>query len=307
MYQAAISNGIECVLFGDHETIQMTSGSKTWYTRGSRTSLQSSVGFTIAQLKHLTKAVLAHHQLPTARFIEVRTTTDLTKLDQLTFPVVMKPIAGQHGRSVVVGIINAAAAKAEFESYQKPVLFEEQLTGTEYRVVCVDYTFVAAAYRKPAFVIGDGVRNIKELVAIKNQHPWRGTGHTSPLTIIEIDETVQKNLLEQQLNPSSVPSMNQEVFLRKTNNLSTGGEPHDVSELVHPENRLLFEKIARACDLNTLGIDFMCQDISQPLSQQSSYGVIEVNASPGLRMHHYPLHGKPQDVAGAILQLCLNN
>lgn len=304
MYQTAQDRGITCTLFGDNETIRMETDKGVWHTRGSRTSFQSSVGHTIARLKHLTKAVLQHANLPTAAFVEVRSNQDLSKLSALTYPIVMKPIAGQHGKQVVVGISDLAEAEQHFKQYNQPVLFEEMLQGTEYRVVCVNYTFVAAAYRKPAFVTGDGKSSIQELIDQKNQHPWRGKGHTSPLTEIVADEKVIANLAEKNLTLNSILDPNQEVFLRKTNNLSTGGEPHEVTDQVHPDNKKVFEQIARACDLSILGIDFMCQDISRPVSDQTGYGVIEVNASPGLRMHHYPIQGQPQDVAGRILDYC---
>lgn len=306
MKQAATERGLSCTTFGDNETILMQHERGHWYTRGSRISFQSSVGFTIARLKHLTKAVLLHHDLPTAPAVEVRKTEDLDAVSQLTFPVVMKPIAGQHGKRVVVGVKDIAEAAKHFEKYQEPVLFEEMLTGTEYRVVCVGFEFEAAAYRKPAFVTGDGQHTIQELIEAKNQHPWRGKGHTSPLTVISVDDLVEAYLEEQGYDLASTPEKDTEVFLRKTNNLSTGGEPHDVTELVHPDNKQLFSEIARACDLCVIGIDFMCQDLSKPITNQNGAGVIEVNASPGLRMHHYPILGEQRDVAGAIIEYCLD-
>jgi cyanophycin synthetase len=179
------------------------------------------------------------------------------------------------------------------------------LQGTEYRVVCVDYQFVAAAFRKPAHVVGDGQHSIEELVAEKNQHPWRGKGHINNLSLIEIDELVVSYLQNQGYEPSSVPATGVEVALRKTANLSTGGEAWDVTDTVGPENKALFESIARACDLNVCGIDIMCSSLSEPITQQAQAGVIEVNASPGLRMHHYPIQGTPRDVAGIILKSLL--
>jgi len=44
------------------------------------------------------------------------------------------------------------------------------------------------------------------------------------------------------------------------------------------------------------------KDISEPLSEDSG-GVIELNASPGLRMHLYPSGGEPRDAGGAIVDL----
>jgi len=306
MFEEAESRGIVGTTFGDSETILMQYQGKQWYTRGSRTSLQSSVGKTIADNKDLTKKVLAHFHLPTAKHIKVNSASDLELLTPLQFPVVMKPLDERHGRGVVVGIPNLEAATKAYtaQSYTK-VIFEEMLSGLEYRIVCVDFKFVAAAFRKPAHVTGDGRSTVSELIAQKNQHPWRGKGHAFNLTLIETDEQVETFLKEQALTLDSVPATDQEVPLRKTANLSTGGEAWDVTDEVSDENKALFEAIAKACDLNVAGIDVMCQSLQTAIGDQPQAGVIEVNASPGLRMHHYPIKGTARNIAGAIINMVL--
>lgn len=304
MHEEAQKRGITCTIFGDNETIQMEKDGHQWYTRGSRTSFQSSIGKSIADNKELTKIFLTHFNLPTAKAVRVESAAELEKLATLQFPLVLKPIDGRHGEGVVVGIENMAEAASEYESSKSDVvLFEEMLKGTEYRVVCVNFKVVAAAFRKPAHVVGDGRSTIAELVAEKNKHPWRGKGHQFNLTTIDINDIVIKNLNALQMTPESVPAQDQEVLLRKTANLSTGGEAWDVTDDICPENHLLFEQIARACNLNIVGIDMMCQSLSQPIIQQPQAGVIEVNASPGLRMHHFPMRGKMRNVAGEILTM----
>lgn len=303
LWQEAEKRGITCTDFGDRQTILMKSGEKTWYTRGSRTSLQSSVGKSIADNKSLTKKILHHHNLPTAKSVEVGSAQDLDAVSQLTVPLVMKPKAGRHGSGVVIGLKSRLEIETAFSQAKTTVLFEEMLKGTEYRIVCVDFHFVAAAFRKPAYVIGDGQKNIQELVAEKNLHPYRGSGHSSPLSNIIIDESVTTYLKEQGFDESTVLKQGQEAFLKKTANLSTGGEAWDVTSTVCEENKELFEKIARVCDLNTIGIDMMCESLSTPILQQTSAGVIEVNASPGLRMHHFPIDGQPINVAAMILDM----
>ncbi len=302
MREEAIKRGITCTTFGDSETILMEKDGHSWYVRGSRTSLQSSVGRTIADQKPLTKKIFKHFGLPTANGLVIDSYDKADLAKSLLFPLVAKPLASSHGQGVIVGI----SSIPELQDYLKdhsPALVEESLTGTEYRILCVDYKFVAAAFRKPAFVVGDGTQSISELIAVKNQHPWRGEGHQNNLSLIKVDEIVMAYLGDQGLSLESIPAIGQEVPLRKTANLSTGGEAWDVSDSICAENISLFEKIARACDLNTLGIDIMCQSLSMPISTQERAGVIEVNASPGLRMHHYPLQGTPRNVAGIILDM----
>ncbi len=306
MFEEAQKMGISCQTFGDHETVLMKLDNLQWFVRGSRTSAQSSVGKTIADYKPLTKKILTASNLPTAKGIVVRSVDDLDQLKDFHFPVVMKPLAERHGKGVVVGVKDIPAVEEELKKSDQAMLIEESLKGTEYRIICVNYKFVAAAFRKPAHVVGDGKRTIQELVTEKNKHPWRGEGHSNNLSLIQIDEIVMANLAEQSMTLDSVPSAKQEVLLRKTANLSTGGEAWDVSADVSDENKKLFEDIAKACDLNVAGIDMMCQNLTDPITKQSQAGVIEVNASPGLRMHHYPMQGQPINVAKIILEFVIS-
>ena len=305
LFEEARSRGITCTTFGDNETILMEQNGISWYTRGSRTSSQSSIGFSIADKKALAKRILTHHNLPTAKAIAVKTEEDLSELSSFIFPVVLKPQQGTHGDGVVVGIQDEAEARQVFAKLNKPALIEEMLKGIEFRIICVNFTFIAAAFRKPAHVVGDGTHTVTELIAEKNKHPWRGEGHTNNLSFIEVDELVEKLLSEQKLTVESIPNEGQEVILRRTANLSTGGEAWDVTDQVCPENRVLFEEISRVCDLNVIGIDVMCQTLSTPIVEQQHAGVIEVNSSPGLRMHHYPIQGTPKNIAGLILDMVI--
>jgi cyanophycin synthetase len=218
LYLEAQERGISCTVFGDHETILMEKDGKSWYTRGSRTSLQSSVGKSIADKKPLAKSILTFFGLPTAKGITVRKETELEQLNDFRFPVVMKPTDGGHGKGVVVGVKNFDEAKRLFLEAQQTVLFEEMLKGIEYRIVCVNFKFIAAAFRKPAHVIGNGKNTIQELIDEKNKHPWRGEGHHNNLSLIKVDQLVENYLAEQELTVDSVPEEGREVFLRKTAN-----------------------------------------------------------------------------------------
>lgn len=306
LYQEAGLLGIECFPL-DQFTLLMKKDGKEWYLRGSRSSFQSSVGFTIAEKKDLSKIFFSKHNIPTAKYLTLSSELDLTQLTQLKFPIVMKPSRGSHGTDVYVGIEDIDQAHQIFAQIPLgedfPVMAEELLEGVEYRVICLDYKFVAAAMRTPAFVVGNGYSTIKELVSEKNQHPWREDSHMSPLSIIELDSISLDYLNEQSLDPHSIPNLGQKVFLKKTANLSQGGEASNSTDLVCPENIKLFEKIARACDLNIVGIDVICQDIRKPIIDQPRAGIIEINPSPGLRMHHFPVEGEPINLARKILKM----
>ncbi|MBE3580894.1 MAG: hypothetical protein IMW96_04560 [Thermoanaerobacteraceae bacterium] len=58
--------------------------------------------------------------------------------------------------------------------------------------------------------------------------------------------------------------------------------------------------LARVVGLDVAGVDVICPDIARPI-HRSQGGILEVNAAPGIRMHHFPAAGRPRDVAGAIV------
>jgi cyanophycin synthetase len=305
MLAEAEQRGVVCAPFEGTQVINMSYQGKNWYTAGSRSSFQSAIGQTIADNKALSKVFIRQAGAPTAESIMVEKPIDLPKIATLQFPLVMKPLRGAHGEGVVIGLPDYGAAETAALAQPGAVLFEELLAGIEFRIVCVDFQFVAAAFRRPAEVVGDGVNTVQQLIDQKNQHPWRQEGHKGQLTKISVDATVLKNLAEQQLTLESIPTLNQSVPLRRTANLSTGGEAWDVTEQVCPENRALFEQIARTCDLNVIGIDCMCQTLTTPIATQPQAGIIEINKSPGLRMHHFPLQGQPINMAGKIIDAVL--
>lgn len=96
----------------------------------------------------------------------------------------------------------------------------------------------------------------------------------------------------------TVPAVGEAVTLSIRTNLSTGATARDVTEEVHPTTARLCERVARLIGLDICGVDLVIPDIAAPIT---SGGVIEVNASPGLRMHHFPSEGTSRDVGQALV------
>lgn len=310
LYEEATARNIDCTIIDKH-TLLMNNGNHSWYTRGSRTSFQSSIGKSIADKKDLTKLFLSNNSIPTAKFVSYSNKSQFENISQLHFPIVIKPSFGNQGKNVYVGIQNKSEAYSYYSSFhvddEFPGIAEEMLEGKEYRILCINFKFIAAAYRQPAYIIGDGKKTIQELIDEKNSHPWRGADHYSPLSLITINSITLKILEKLNLTLKSILPLNFRIELKKTSNLSQGGEAINISNQVCKENIILFENIAKICDLNTIGIDVMCSDINKPITQQQKAGIIEINCSPGLRMHHYPIVGEPVNAAGKILDMVESN
>ncbi len=227
------------------------------------------------------------------------------------YPVVVKPLMGHKGIGVTAGIVDetelAFAWQKAVESLPLAegdvprIIVESLVTGDDYRLLCVNGRFVAALKREPAFVIGDGRHTLKRLIDLENATPMRADTATSPLGKIRSDDAMLNYLAEQKLSLDSIPPVGHKVKLRKVANLSLGGVSENVTHRIHPDNIALCNAIASQFKLLCLGIDALTTDISQPW-QESDFGIIEINAAPGIAMHLNPAYGDPIDVPGKIME-----
>ena len=151
---------------------------------------------------------------------------------------------------------------------------------------------------------GGGTHTVEQLIAVENEtNPLRGDGHEKPLTRMKVDAGLLDHLRQAGgRRLTDVPAAGERVLLRGTANLSTGGTARDVTDEVHPDVRRLCERATRVVGLDVFGIDLIAPTVSDPLPETGA-GVIEVNAAPGLRMHHFPSAGTPRDVGGAVVRM----
>ena len=255
----------------------------------------NSLAVDIACDKSLTKALLEEVFIPVPRGDVCYFQEEAIRLaDNIGYPVVVKPKFGNKGKFVFLDIQNEEdliSAFQQVKTYDEEVIVEEYINGKDYRLLVVGGRLVAASERIPAYITGDGIHSVMELVEIENLDEFRGEGHEKPLTKIKIDECVIKTLTKQKLKLDSVVEKDQIVWLRENANLSTGGIAIDCTEKVHPENQRIAEIAAKTIGLDIAGIDMITPDISRTIT--STHGaIVEVNAAPGIRMHLYPASGK---------------
>ena len=222
-------------------------------------------------------------------------------------PVVIKPLDANHGRGVSINLkkneeIEAAFAEAEAHSKSSAILVESFVTGFDHRMLVVNNKLVAVAKRVPGHVVGDGKRNIAELVDIVNLDPRRGIGHQKVLTVLEIDNQAKRLIANAGHTVETVLPEGEVFYLRATANLSTGGTAIDLTDLVHPDNRDMAERAIMAVGLDVGGVDFLIDDITKSYKDIGG-AIVEVNAAPGFRMHVAPSEGQPRDVAGKVIDM----
>jgi len=306
LVEAARRRGIPVTRLNEHSLVQLGQGSRQRRIRASVTGQTSLVAAELAQDKSQAKRLLAEAGLPVPRGAAVRTAEEAIRAARrLGYPVVIKPLDGNHGRGVTTGVageVNVQAAFAAAAKHGRSVIVERELPGSDHRILVVGGKMIAAAERVPAQVIGDGFHSVEQLIGFLNEDPRRGSGHENMLTRIVPDAAMVALLARDGKTMASVPMAGEQMRLRQTANLSTGGTAIDCTDIVHPYNVAVAEQAAAVIGLDVAGIDFLSPDISRPVSETGG-GIVEVNAAPGFRMHIEPSQGTPRDVAGPVLDM----
>ncbi|GGA64760.1 acylphosphatase [Ornithinibacillus halotolerans] len=217
----------------------------------------------------------------------------------LGFPVVIKPVGANLGKGVIPNINNIKEFKTSLIQVRdvlgyRDIIVEQHIFGEEYRVYVVNDMVIGAINRLPANVIGDGKSTINQLIRKKNyerkQNPnLRGRS-------IKIDTEVKKNIKQANYTLDSILKKDELLYLRQNSNVSTGGEPIDVTGLLTEEMKELAVNACRAVPgLSQAGVDILF-DINR------NHGVvIELNTRPGIGSHLFPVKGQARDIPKAVI------
>jgi cyanophycin synthetase len=292
--------------FDNGSLITLGYGNKQQKIRTAVTDTTSGLGIELAGDKEETKKLLAEANLPVPKGILVYSESGLReRIDEVRFPVVLKPLDGNHGRGVTTNVRDVEKAVFGFNIAKRisnAVILEEFIEGDDYRFLVINYKFQAAAKRTPAYIVGNGKSTIQELIDEENKNPERGNDEKHVLAFIKVDDVTRKILTEKGLTTDSVLPKGERLIIKDTANISAGGTAEDVTERVHPENIFMAERVAKMFNLNICGIDIMAKSIEIPITREVG-AIIEVNAGPGLRMHSNPQGGKVRDVASPIIEM----
>ncbi len=302
----ALKRGIPFIRLNKHSLVQLGYGVHQKRIRATIASTTSNIAVDIACDKEETKNLLEAAEIPVPRGTVIRTEVGLQEaIEKYGYPLVIKPIDGNHGKGNTTNITTweqALAAFAAAKEYGRNVIIERFITGFDFRVLVIDSKFICAALRTPASVIGDGKNTIQHLIDETNKDPRRGYGHEKVLTQITIDQFTQKMLNDIGYTLETIPAKEELVLLKPTANLSTGGTSTDVTDEVHPTNIFMCERIAKIIGLDICGIDIMAKDLRNPITENGG-AVLEVNAAPGFRMHIEPAEGLPRNVAEPVIDM----
>ncbi|WP_299671196.1 cyanophycin synthetase [uncultured Polaribacter sp.] len=308
----AEARGIPWIRLNKYSLCQLGYGANQKRIQATVTSETSSIGVELACDKEDTKYLLEQAEIEVPRGDIIRRESSLEDAcSYVGYPLVIKPVDGNHGRGITVDIQNYEDALIAFNQAKESskngiIIVEKHIVGEDYRLLVINNILVAAAKRTPAHVIGDGEASVERLIKEVNKDPRRGYGHEKVLTQIVINDLTKTIIQDAGYTLNSVLTKGEKLILKDTANLSTGGTAEDVTDIVHPANVSMVERISKIIDLDICGIDIMTSDISKPLSETGG-AVLEVNAGPGFRMHLAPTSGLPRNVAAPVIDKLFPN
>ncbi|HEX5725398.1 MAG TPA: cyanophycin synthetase [Longimicrobiaceae bacterium] len=304
---AARRRGIPVRRHPGDPVVQLGLGRNLRRLESATTDRTSVIAADITSDKDRTKRLLERVGLPVPRGAVAATPEEAEEAAaDLGFPVLVKPLDANDGRGISGRLDAPEEVRGAWElaaAEHPTVVVERFVEGRDHRVVVVDGRVVAVAERVPAHVVGDGHSTIRALAEAVNRDPKRdpsSPGRT--LVPLPLDALTERWLARRGYTLDTVPAAGETVTLRATANISTGGTSVDRTDEIHPRNAALCELAAAAVGLDVAGLDVLTPDISAPFDRNGA-AIVEVNASPGLRMHTDPDEGAPRDVPGAILDM----
>ncbi|MFP5224785.1 MAG: N-acetylglutaminylglutamine synthetase [Actinomycetota bacterium] len=272
--------------------MRLSLGGRTVMTRESLSEMTSAVAMSMCDDKRVTRRVLeaAGLRIPAGRTAS-GDDEDLAFLAEHG-SVVVKPARGEQGAAVTVGVttpkeLREAIARAE--GHCQEVLLEEMVPGDDLRIVVIDHEVVAAAVRRPARVVGNGRDGIKTLIEAQSRRRSAATGGESS---IPIDEVTIATVRGAGYELTDVLGEAEELQVRLTANLHTGGTIHDVTEELHPDLIEAAVRASHALSIPVVGLDLMVVSPDKP-----DHVFIEANERPGLANH------EPQPTAQRFIDL----
>jgi D-alanine-D-alanine ligase-like ATP-grasp enzyme len=173
--------------------------------------------------------------------------------------IVVKPCTqwGGRGVSVAVRTLKELTRAIDFaRTFEEEVVLEEFVSGEDYRLIFVDYRYVAAIRRRAARVTGNGRDSIRKLILAQN----RVERALDPSHVIPVDVETGRNLAALGLNWTTVPAAGRSVQVRLTSNYHTGGSVDIVTRSVAPKLVKLAARAAKKLGVPVIGIDFLVNE-----------------------------------------------
>jgi len=277
-------------------------GKKEIWLNKTLTSIANPIGINIARNKSLAKEFAKKLGYPIAKSEIIRSKKELAEsIRKIGYPVVIKPLRGAEGKGVTVNIRNKKTLYNSFLAAKKldrKVLIEKHIEGFYFRVTYIANGKFAVTRNMPAYVVGDGKLNIRQLINRENYVNIE-RGKDKRLKKITITDKTKRLLVSEGFNLDSILPKNKKAALCFSG--YDGGEYIDETPRVHRDFIRFSRMVSKNLQLPVVGIDFIAKDVSKPLKRSNGV-VVEINGTfPAIQFHNRPTAGKPRDLAKHII------
>ena len=225
--------------------------------------------------------------------------------NNITKPVITKPNLGSRSRHTMIHINAPEDLLAGFKKAKKLsplVVIEEELNGFLFRGTLIGGKLEGVVKRDQPEVVGNGIHTLRELMEKENERPER----SGPIFHkIIVDKETEIELKRQNTEMNDVPEKERIITFSQKTSRGWGGTPTEVTDIVHPDNTEMLEHVGRFLKDPLIGVDFIIEDITKSWKEEQHCGIIECNSLPFIDLHHYPLYGKPNNIAGKLWDLVL--
>jgi cyanophycin synthetase len=220
-------------------------------------------------------------------------------------PVITKPNLGSRSRHTMIHINTPEELIIGFKKAKQLsplVIIEEELNGYLFRGTLIGGKLAGVVRRDQPEVKGDGIHTVRELMDEENKRPEREGPIFHKITI---DKEADVELKRQNVKLDDILEKDKVVTFSQKTSRGCGGTTTEVTDTTHPDNVALLEHVAKFLDDPLIGVDFIIEDITKSWKEEQHCGIIECNSLPFIDLHHYPLFGKADNVAGKLWDLVL--
>ncbi|HEY4513229.1 MAG TPA: hypothetical protein VJH06_01815 [Candidatus Paceibacterota bacterium] len=232
--------------------------------------------------------------------------TALEIFNSITKPVITKPNLGSRSRHTTIHLNTPQDLIMGFKKAKKLsplVVIEEELRGYLFRGTLIDRKLAGVVRRDQPEVTGDGIHTLRELMEKENERPER----MGPIFHqIVVDKETETELLREKITMNDIPEKGRVVTFSQKTSRGCGGTTTEVTDIIHPDNVEMLEHVGKFLNDPLVGVDFIMEDITKSWKEEQHCGIIECNSLPFIDLHHYPLFGKPNNVAGKLWDLVLS-
>ena len=175
-----------------------------------------------------------------------------------------------------------------------------QTETSVWRFLMIDKKIAGVSRLIPPMLRGDGISNIRELIAKANKEDGRKIGDKGCLSFIKESEELTEQINIYNYSPYSVPELGKIIPLGATANPKNGSYTIAYNGLIDKELKSILEKCIHILNIDIAGIDVVINDPAKGFNEGE--GIKEVFIAPDFRMHINPAKGIHVNPAKTFLQ-----